>query len=56
VIITEWNEFRALSTTRLAEIMKSKTLIDLRNIYKPEIMSERGFHYVSIGREIVQGS
>jgi len=56
VIITEWNEFRALSTSRLAEIMKSKTLIDLRNIYNPDDMAERGFHYVSIGREIVTGN
>jgi len=50
VIITEWNEFRALSLSKLAEIMKNKTLIDLRNIYTPEDMNERGFHYVSVGR------
>ncbi|MEM7650467.1 MAG: UDP-glucose/GDP-mannose dehydrogenase family protein [Pseudomonadota bacterium] len=50
VIITEWNEFRALSISKLAEIMKSKRMIDMRNIYKPEDMRERGFHYVSIGR------
>lgn len=55
VIITEWNEFRALSLTRLSEVMKSKTLIDLRNIYDPEDMEERGFHYVSVGRPEVEG-
>jgi UDPglucose 6-dehydrogenase len=53
VIITEWNEFRALSLTKLGEIMKTKCLIDLRNIYKPEELAERGFHYVSIGRKEV---
>ncbi len=56
VIITEWNEFRALSITRLSEIMKSKTLIDLRNIYKPKEMLERGFHYVSVGRPVVNAN
>lgn len=54
VIITEWNEFRALAISRLAEIMKSKIMIDMRNIYKPEDMRARGFHYVSIGRPEVK--
>lgn len=54
VIITEWNEFRALSVSRLAEVMKTKCMIDLRNIYKPDVMQERGFHYVSIGRAEVK--
>ena len=53
VLITEWNEFRALSISRLAEVMKTKRMIDLRNIYKPEIMKERGFHYISVGRAAV---
>ncbi|MGH1398042.1 MAG: UDP-glucose dehydrogenase family protein [Alphaproteobacteria bacterium] len=56
VIITEWNEFRALSISRLSEIMKSKTLIDLRNIYDPETMRERGFHYVPVGKAVVEGN
>ncbi len=54
VIITEWNEFRALSLSRLAEAMKTKRMIDMRNIYNPEDMRERGFHYVSIGRPEVR--
>ncbi len=53
VIITEWNEFRGLSMSRIADVMKTKCLIDMRNIYKPEDMRERGFHYVSIGRSVV---
>ncbi len=50
VLITEWNEYRALDLQEIAAIMKTKRIIDLRNVYKPEEMAERGFHYVSIGR------
>ncbi|HBR70056.1 MAG TPA: UDP-glucose 6-dehydrogenase [Rhodospirillaceae bacterium] len=50
VIITEWNEFRALSLEKLGSIMKTKTLVDLRNIYKPSDMKGTGFQYISIGR------
>lgn len=50
VIITEWNEYRALDMSRIAAQMKVKRLIDMRNIYKPDLMHELGFHYVSIGR------
>lgn len=56
VILTEWNEFRALDLKRLAETMARKYLIDLRNIYKLPIMQELGFHYVSIGRPEIQPS
>ncbi len=50
VILTEWNEFRGLHLERLGDLMKTKRLIDLRNIYKIPDMKEAGFHYVSIGR------
>jgi len=50
VIITEWNEFRALDLDRVKETMKGSTLVDLRNIYDPADMNDRGFHYVSVGR------
>ena len=50
VIIPEWNEFRALDLDRVREAMKGSTLVDLRNIYDPADMKERGFHYVSVGR------
>lgn len=54
VIVTEWNEYRALNMTRIAESMKTKRLIDMRNIYKTPVMRDLGFHYISIGRpEIV---
>ena len=50
VIITEWNEYRALGMRRIAASMKVKRLVDMRNIYKPADMRDLGFHYVSIGR------
>ncbi len=54
VIITEWNEYRALDLTRIAASMKSRRLIDLRNIYKVSEIAPHGFHYVSIGRPDVE--
>ena len=50
VIITEWNEFRALDLTRMRELLNSPTIIDLRNIYNPQEMASNGFYYFSIGR------
>lgn len=50
VIITEWNEFRALDLDRLSQAMKGKVVVDLRNIYRPDDMAERGFDYTSVGR------
>jgi len=50
VIITEWNEFRALDLDRVAGLMKAPVIVDLRNIYKPAEMAEAGFTYLSIGR------
>ena len=50
VLITEWNQFRALSPTRLAAEMKGRTLIDLRNVYDPAAMRQAGFTYHGIGR------
>ena len=50
VIITEWNEYRALDLAELAATMKQKRLIDLRNIYKVAEVEQHGFQYVSVGR------
>jgi UDPglucose 6-dehydrogenase len=50
VIVTEWNEFRALDLKRVRALLRSPTVIDLRNIYKPADMAEEGFYYVSVGR------
>lgn len=51
VILTEWNEFRALDFEYMGTLMNEKTLIDLRNIYKPQDIAAAGFYYVSVGRE-----
>jgi UDPglucose 6-dehydrogenase len=50
VLVTEWNEFRALDLDRVKSLLKSPTVIDLRNIYKPADMSAAGFFYTSVGR------
>jgi len=50
VILTEWNEFRALDFKRVKKLMKSPVLVDLRNIYKPQEVLNQGFAYSSIGR------
>lgn len=50
VILTEWNEFRALNLDKLESLLKEKRIVDLRNIYKPKDLQKRGFHYVSVGR------
>ncbi len=52
VILTEWNEFRALDLKRMAKRMTSPVMADLRNIYNPKDAKRAGFTaYVSIGRE-----
>ncbi|MES2896009.1 MAG: UDP-glucose/GDP-mannose dehydrogenase family protein [Pseudomonadota bacterium] len=50
VIITEWDQFRALDLDRVKLLMKAPVLVDLRNIYKPDEVRSRGFKYASIGR------
>jgi len=50
VIVTEWEQFRALDLDRLKELMACPVVIDLRNIYRPEDMDEHGFLYAGIGR------
>ncbi len=50
VIITEWNQFRALDMQRVKGLLNSPKIADLRNIYEPEDMRELGFDYVGVGR------
>lgn len=50
VIVTEWDQFRALDLDRVKSLAKAPRVVDLRNIYKPDYMSERGFEYESVGR------
>jgi UDPglucose 6-dehydrogenase len=50
VIVTEWEQFRALDFARLKQTMVKPVLVDLRNIYLPEDVARHGFAYESIGR------
>ena len=50
VIATEWNEFRALDLSRLGVLLRSKTMIDLRNVYDPGEMRAAGWRYAGVGR------
>ena len=50
VIVTEWNQFRGLDFERLKGLMTQPVLLDLRNVYEPATMRERGFEYTSVGR------
>ncbi len=52
VILTEWNQFRALDLVKLKKILNHPIIIDLRNIYNPKELQELGFDYDSIGRPI----
>ena len=51
VVLTEWNEFRALNLVSLVEKMKSPIMVDLRNVYSKQQAEEAGFKkYISLGR------
>jgi UDPglucose 6-dehydrogenase len=50
VLLTEWNEFRALDLARIGRLLATPLVIDLRNIYQPAEMAAAGLSYVSIGR------
>jgi UDPglucose 6-dehydrogenase len=50
VIVTEWEQFRALDLKEMASIMASSVIVDLRNIYSPEEVMRNGFHYCGVGR------
>jgi len=50
LIITEWNQFRALDMEKVKELLNTPKIADLRNIYEPEDMRELGFEYVGVGR------
>ncbi len=50
VVVTEWNEFRAIAAEKLREAMRGDLIVDLRNMYEPATMQAAGFRYQSIGR------
>jgi UDPglucose 6-dehydrogenase len=50
VIVTEWNQFRALDLARMKSLMRSAVLVDLRNIYRAEEVMKHGFRYTGVGQ------
>mgnify|MGYP000941597020 CR=1 FL=1 len=50
VIVTEWNEFRALELGELKKLLRRPLIVDLRNIYDPARVAAAGLRYVSLGR------
>jgi len=50
VLMTEWNQFRALDLERVRSLLQKPIMIDLRNVYEPETMRRLGFHYAAVGR------
>jgi UDPglucose 6-dehydrogenase len=49
IILTEWNEYRALDLKKLRNVMRGNLFIDLRNIYRHELIRSHGFQYQSVG-------
>jgi len=54
VIVTEWNQFRALDFNRLKQSMRAPVLVDLRNIYRSDEVRKHGFTYSGIGTNLYQ--
>jgi len=50
VLMTEWNQYRALDLDRLLKLMRQPIFVDLRNVYDPAAMREKGFRYTGVGR------
>ncbi len=50
VILTEWNEFRALDLERAKRVLRAPVVVDLRNVCEPETMRRAGFVYSGVGR------
>jgi len=53
LILTEWDQFRALDLARVKSLMRSPLVVDLRNIYRPAEMHDAGFRYISVGRVVI---
>ncbi|MCW5213356.1 UDP-glucose/GDP-mannose dehydrogenase family protein, partial [Desulfobulbus sp. TB] len=51
VLMTEWNQYRALDLKRLKAGMREPIFIDLRNVYEPTSLAKLGFTYVGVGRK-----
>ena len=51
VLMTEWNQYRALDLEKIKDLLKEPIFIDLRNVYDPQTMKELGFKYAGVGRK-----
>ncbi len=54
VIVTEWNQFRKLDFNIVKNKMNSYNIADLRNIYEPSKLRQKGFNYICVGRSSIQ--
>jgi UDPglucose 6-dehydrogenase len=54
IIATEWSEFRTPDFTKIKSLLRNPVIFDGRNLFELHQMKELGFHYVSIGRKIVE--
>ncbi|MBU1986229.1 MAG: UDP-glucose 6-dehydrogenase, partial [Proteobacteria bacterium] len=50
VLMTEWNQYRAIDLERVKSLMRVPLFIDLRNVYSPQRIRAAGFEYVGVGR------
>jgi UDPglucose 6-dehydrogenase len=50
IIMTEWNEYRALDLAKLKESVAGDVFIDLKNVYDPKTVGDYGFRYLGVGR------
>ncbi len=50
IFMTEWNQFRSLDLDKIRNLLRTPIVLDLRNIYDPQRMREKGFQYYSVGR------
>jgi UDPglucose 6-dehydrogenase len=50
LILTEWSEYRSLDLDRLAGLMRGRTVVDYRNLFRPEDVASHGLRYLSVGR------
>jgi len=51
ILMTEWNQYRALDLDKIGDLMREKIFIDLRNVYEPEKLKKKGFSYTGVGRK-----
>ena len=50
LILTEWDQFRALDLDRVKKALRRPVIVDVRNIYRPADLAAKGFTYISVGR------